>query len=70
MAQIRWRRVGDQVTLAILESEQIVEELLAQNQQLRRRHRSMARFSGVLMAAVGFMTLLALLGWAQVWGLV
>lgn len=68
MAQIRWRRVGDQVSLAILEPEQIMDELLAQNRQLRRRHQSMARFSGVLMAAVGLMTLLAIVGWAQVWG--
>lgn len=68
MAQIRWRRVGDQVSLAILEPEQIVDELLAQNRQLRQRHQSMTRYGGMLMAAVGVLTLVALLGWAQVWG--
>jgi hypothetical protein len=68
MAQIRWRRVGDQVSLAILEPEEIIAELQEQHKQLQRRHQSMARYGGVLMGALAAMTLLAILGWAQVWG--
>jgi hypothetical protein len=68
MAQIRWRRAGDQVTLAILEPEEIIAELGEQNRRFRLRCRSMTRFAGLLMAALTLMTVLAILGWLQIWG--
>jgi hypothetical protein len=68
MSILRYRTIGGQLTMSILEPEQLIEQLGGEIRMLRLRRAEAARLAGWLLVVVFVLLLIAIVGWVKALG--